>query len=843
MTDVSTATGTNGTGAAAGTQGLTYEEAAARLGRDGYNELPDRDTRSFRRILADVLKEPMLSLLLAAGGIYLTLGDRVEAGILLLFATFSVLVSVIQEARSERVIAALRNLASPRALVVRSGVPVRIPGRDVVRGDLLLLEQGDRVPADARLVQAADLQCDESLLTGESLPVDKRAGEDAYAAILSGTLIVRGAGRATVVATGAATELGRIGGKLAAIDPEPPRLRAETAAIVRLAGLGGLSVALAVTGLIALSGSDWLQAALAGIATGMAMLPEEFPVVLTTFLAMGAWRISRVRVLARRPAAIETLGSITILCSDKTGTLTCNQMEVDRVWLPSGETASLKGGEALGEAFHSLLQSGALASAVLPTDPMEAAIHRVRDAGATALPPLHPPGWEMVRQFGLRPELMAMSNVWSLGNDDGPLMIAAKGAPEAVARLCRLGRDARKRLTAAADAMAEDGIRVLGVATARAGAHAIGTDHLAHRFALSGLIGFADPLRAGVRDAVAECRKAGIRVIMITGDYPVTAGAIARQAGLADGSLLTGSEIDAMDDTALAVSLAEATVFARITPMQKLRIVETLKRRGEVVAMTGDGVNDAPSLKAAHVGIAMGGRGTDVAREAAALVLLDDNFTSIVEAIRLGRRIYANIRKAVAFIVAVHVPIAGLALLPLVLGQPLLLGPIQIALLEMVIDPACALVFEAEKENSGTMRRPPREPDARLMSGPLLRASVLQGACVLGVVAGIYLWGLRQGMPPAEVRSQTFLTLVLSTLALIQINRGSRGNGPRLQMPSNRLFLWLIGVTGAFLAAVLFNPALRSALQFGNVSALGIGLAFAAGGVLALVLKRIRFDG
>lgn len=757
--------------------GLSTDEARRRLAVDGPNELPQADRRSMVRIAADVLHEPMLALLLAGGVAYLLLGDLTEAIILIAFATFSIVVTVIQESRTEHVLEALRDLSAPRALVIRDGERCRIAGREVVRDDLLVLEQGDRVAADGILLSADDLQADESILTGEALPVGKtarpaaeiegghRPGGEGQPFVYSGTLVTRGSGIVQVMATGPRSEIGRIGQSLATLDFEAPRLRSETSRIVFYCAIGGAAVALLVVLLYGLLRGGWIEAVLAGIAIGMSMLPEEFPVVLTVFLAMGAWRIGAIGVLTRRASAIETLGSATVLCTDKTGTLTQNRMTVAELWLPSGESVPLDAATGDGSRFRRITETARLASATQPADPMEIALHEADKA----FPLLDRAGWTHEHGYALRPELLAMSNIWR--TTSGELRIAAKGAPEAIATLCRLSPAELDRMKVAVEAMAVRGTRVLAVATAVAPDDAWRPSQADYCYSLIGLVGLADPLRPGVPAAVAECRSAGIRVVMITGDYAATARSIAAQAGIADGDVLTGADLAMLDDRQLAQRLASATVFARIMPEQKLRIVRAFKAEGEVVAMTGDGVNDAPSLKAAHIGIAMGRRGTDVAREASAIVLLDDDFGSIVKAIELGRRIYDNIRKAMAFIFAVHVPIAGLALMPFLLGLPILFGPIHIALLEMVIDPVCALVFEAERAEADVMRRRPRDPDERLFSFPMIIWGMLQGGLAFVMLAVAFLVETRTGMAEVELRALMFFALIAEILALILVNR------------------------------------------------------------------------
>jgi Ca2+-transporting ATPase len=832
-----------------GAKGLSEGEARARLAAEGPNELPQPDRRTPFRIVLEVLREPMFALLLGGGAIYLLLGDVKEALILLAFALLSIVITVVQQTRTERVLDALRNLASPRALVIRDGVRRRIAGRDVVRGDFVFLSEGDRVPADARLVDATDLQADESLLTGESVPVGKRPSPEAMQPIpapggedspyvYSGSLVVRGSGIAEVVATGARSEIGKIGQLLHTLETEPPKLQAQTRKLVRLAAIGGGAVSLVVMILYGLFRGGWLEALLAGITIGMSMLPEEFPVVLTVFMAMGAWRISRARVLTRRSAAIEALGSATVLCTDKTGTLTENRMSVAELRTPNGVWCR---GDAIpaGESFRHLITSGILASTPEAFDPMERAIHDLAETAFGQKDQAVRAGLSLVKAFGLRPELLAMTQVWQ-PDDSDTLIVAAKGAPEAISRLCRLSKNDDAELQVSVDAMAAEGIRVLAVAE---GVHT-GADlpdaPAGFAFKILGLVGFADPLRESVPAAVAQCLSAGIRIVMITGDYPATAIAIARQAGLDVTEAVTGGMINGMDDAELSLMVRRSAVFARIVPEQKLRIVQALKADGQIVAMTGDGVNDAPSLKAAHIGVAMAGRGTDVAREASSIVLLDDDFGSIVTTIRLGRRIYDNLRKAMTFIVAVHVPIAGLALLPLILGLPIIFGPIHIAFLELVIDPVCSLVFEAEKEEEDIMLRPPRSPAEPLLPPPLIGWGALQGALAFAMAGTMFVFALKNGMPADEVRALTFVALILGIFSLIFVNR-SFSSSLRLALvrPNTALLSILFGVF-AMLGLCLTLPAMRELFGFGVLHLDDLALTMASAGFVLVALELLK---
>ena len=802
----------------------------------------------------EVLREPMLALLLGGGLIYLLLGDLKEAIILLVFATMSIAITVVQESRTERVLDALRDLTSPRALVIRDGERKRIAGREVVRGDFVVLGEGDRVPADAVLVLCQDLQTDESLLTGESVPVRKvaaetgaptqqyRPGGDDLPCVYSGSLIVRGSGVGEVTAIGALSEIGKIGQSLNTLEAEPPRLRAQMQRLVRVFAIVGGAVSILAVVLYGTLRGGWLDALLAGIALGMSMLPEEFPVVLAVFMAMGAWRISRAHVLTRRAAAIETLGSATVLCTDKTGTLTENKMSIAELRLPSGEVFQMGQGKDknLPDAFHDLVEFGLLASAPDPFDPMDKAFHELGNERFAGTEHLHGPEWRLAFAYGLRPDLLAMSQVWQATDGRQDSAIAAKGAPEAIAELCHLSHEDRAAQSALINAMATEGLRVLGVARASFSGTNWPESQREFSFTFLGLVGLADPLRASVPAAVAECRSAGIKVIMITGDYPETALAIARQAGLDADDVVTGEELKAMNDDTLAQRVLTANVFARIMPEQKLRIVNALKSNGEIVAMTGDGVNDAPSLKAAHIGIAMGGRGTDVAREASSIVLLDDDFGSIVKAIRLGRRIYDNLRKVMGFIFAVHVPIAGLALLPLIFGLPILFGPMHIAFLELVIDPVCSLVFEAETEEDDVMIRRPRSPDEPLFSRHLIVWSVLQGGLAFLLVAAIFLIGYRNGMPETEVRALAFFSLIMTIFSLIFVNRSFSASLITALRRPNPALVWVLIAVTFVLGLTLLWPFASELFRFGPLHWDDLALTLGAGVLVLIVLEVIK---
>lgn len=814
--------------------GLTKTQAAAQLTQDGPNALPADAHRGVWAIVLETLRDPMFALLLGAGILYLVLGDLQEGLVLFGLVLVVLALTLYQEGKTERALAALRDLTSPRALVLRDGQPQRIAGSVVVRGDVLVLAEGDRVAADAQLIEGADVQVDESLLTGEPLPVDKTVGAAGADSLYSGTLLVRGQALARVTATGQHSEIGRIGVALQTLTSESSPLRRQTAGLVQVLALIAFGASVALILAHGFLRGDWLAALLAGIALAMALLPQEFSVVLTVIPALGAWRLSQQAVLTRRIAAIETLGATSVLCVDKTGTLTENRMTVAELLVPGPASERLRvdyaGTSELPEAFHSLVEFSILASASDPFDPMEKAFHRLGQHFLANTEHLHH-DWTLVQAYGLTPELRAMAHVWRAVDGDDHV-VAAKGAPEAIVDLCHMSQADQRQVASSVDAMARQGLRVLAVARARFQGDQWPAIEHDFDFEFVGLLGLADPLRAEIPQAVAQAHGAGMRVVMITGDYPATALAIATQAGIGgdhDRQVLSGDELARLSDDPLRLRLREVSVCARIAPAQKLRIVQALQADGAVVAMTGDGVNDAPALKAAHVGVAMGGRGTDVAREAASLVLLDDNFASIVAAVRLGRRIFDNLRKSMSYILAVHVPIAGMALLPVLLGWPTVLFPLHIAFLELVIDPACSMVFENEPAEPGVMHRPPRDVAQPLFGAGALLLSLVQGLGALVLVLGAFWWSSNE-LGEGAARAFTFATLVATNVALIFSSRSRKGALlASLRVPNRTLWLVVAAAVGLLLLA-LYLPWLARLFAFAplppawTVAALGFGL-------------------
>ena len=780
--------------------GVPSSDVERRRQEFGSNALPTHEKSTIWAQIWGVVREPMLLLLLAAGAINFALAEPLD-GFLLMFMVLVVIgISIYQEHKSENALAALRELSAPTTRVVRDGIEKTIRSDDLVVGDIVLLSEGDRVPADLKILESGNFALDESALTGESVQVEKFAGSQ-EPSLFAGTLVVRGWAKAEVAATGIRTEIGKIGRSLSELQNGKTPMQVEVSKLIFLIAGIALVAATLVAITFSVSRGDLLNGLLAGIATAMAMLPEEFPVVLAVFMALGAWRMSKVHVLARRPQVIETLGSATVVCADKTGTITTNKMEVAGYY---------------GADPAELARFASLASALNPTDPMDKAF---RASSGLAK------GWTLIREYPLERTMLAVANVWK--SPEGKLFVAAKGAPEAIAEL------AKGSVSSELATYATRGERVLGLASATHEGE-LPDNIRGFNFEQLGLSGLRDPIRNGVTEAVADCYTAGIRTIMITGDYPATALAIAKEVGLEIAAgCLTGAEVAELSDGDLSERLKTTNVFARMIPEQKLRIVRALQEQGHVVAMTGDGVNDAPALKASDIGIAMGLRGTDVAREAADLILTDDDFSSIVRGIRNGRGIFSNLRKAMAYIVSVHVPLLGMALLPVFIESwPLVLLPVLIAVIELIVDPACSVVFEAEQVSPKIMNEKPRAKNERIFKAKVLAIALTQGLSSFVAVAIVYFWAIQSGHSEAETRTLTFLTLIIGNVLLILSNRSWHLSiVAALIRRKNQTLIWLIVGVGILLGALLNIPVLRDAFGLAAVMPWEFALAAGAAGL------------
>lgn len=789
-------------------QGLTNEEASQALHEHGYNELPSSKPKTVWNIALEVIKEPMFILLISCGSIYLLLQDYSEGIILLCWVFIIIFITFYQHRKTENSLEALRKLSSPRALVIRNGTEIRIAGREVVPNDLVLLNEGDRVPADADIIESNHLTIDESLLTGESVPVLK--SEKEARKVFSGTLVVQGSGLVKVTHTGINTEFGKIGVSLESIKQKGTRLQSEMKLLIRNLLIGGIIISLGVIAAFYFTRGDFLNSLLNGIAATMALLPEEFPVVLTIFLALGAWRLSKNKVLTRNPTAIETLGSATVLCSDKTGTITQNKMEVVALFcddkLYNKDDLSTN---PANEDISGLLTNLFHASTDNSIDPMEKAITQANSLIGNQIESI-----QLLKEYPLSKELLAMTRVIKYENNS--ICAYCKGAPEAVFELCGMSLAKKNALLEVVHRLGDQGYRVLAAANSTLSGDSFPADQKSISFEFSGLVAFEDPIRPEVPDAIKECNNAGIKVIMITGDYPATARSIARQIGIKQhANVISGAELNEMNSEELSNRIKETNVFARIVPEQKLQIINALKANGEIVAMTGDGVNDAPALKAADIGIAMGLKGTDVAREASSLVLLDDNFASIVHAIRSGRRIFDNLQKAMSYIIAIHIPIIGLVLMPAFFHWlPILLMPLHIVFMELIIDPISSVAFESEQEEKEIMNRPPRKPNELFFGPGKMIAASIRGALLLTVVITIYFLSINEGHSEGEVRAISFSALIVGNIFLILTSLSATRNFIYVILEKNIAVL-LISITAVIMLFLTISiPIFQDVFSF-----------------------------
>ncbi len=819
--------------------GLSKIEASERLKTHGYNELPSGKSKNIWRIAFEVMKEPMFILLITCGVLYMMLGDYKEGSILLSTIFVTIFITFYQYQKTEKALEALRKLSAPRALVIRNGKEMRIPGREVVPDDIIILHEGDRISADAKVLDTVNLTIDESLLTGESIAVTKSLQTDSlnsHGLIFSGTLVVQGKGTAKVISTGIKTEFGKIGTSLQNIEQDETRLQKEMKTLIRNLFIIGGIISVGTVLAFYFTRGNFIQSLLNGLAAAMSILPEEFPVVLTIFLALGAWRLSKSNVLTRKPSAIETLGSATVLCSDKTGTITQNKMEI----------AALYNGIELLKSVDFIKNKTQITDLILAAnrasqkdsiDPMEKAIDKT---GETIISKEKYDN-KLIKEYPLSRELLAMTRV--LESAENGITVSTKGAPETIFKLCKMTEPETAKHLAIVQQMAEQGYRVIGVANSSHRDKQLPETQQGFDFNFLGLIGLEDPIRPEVPEAIKECNEAGIKVIMITGDFPATAKSIALQIGLdSKKEIITGEELKKLSDEELRRRITNTNIFARVIPEQKLRIVQALKANNEIVAMTGDGVNDAPALKAANIGIAMGNKGTDVAREASSLVLLDDNFASIVSAIRSGRRIFDNLQKAMSYIIAIHIPIIGLTLLPaFITSLPLLFMPLNIVFMELIIDPVCSVAFESEQEEKGIMKRLPRNPDEQFFGRKKIFSSIMQGFLLLVMVVSVYFLSIQEGHSAGEVRAIAFSSLIIGNIFLILTNLSKTRSFISVFIEKNWAAILILIAAIIMLLLIISIPSLQHIFSFEFPGYKHFIPSISGGVCLLLILEGVKF--
>lgn len=773
-----------------------------------------------------VIQEPMLLLLLSTAVIYFIIGQAWDGLLMIGGVLLMIGIDLYQENKTDKALEALKGLTTPKITVVRAGRLQEIGNEELVNDDLLLVREGERVAGDGILLESASLSLDESMLTGESGAIFKTNSDRVFA----GTLVLSGQGVVKITAIGALTQYGKIGQSLAAIHEPPTPLQKKTAHLVKIFGLTGFLACAAMFAINLINTRAIVDSLLRGLTLAISVIPEELPVILTVFAALGAYRLSKKGMLVKKINSIETLGSMTSLCTDKTGTLTLNHMQLHI--LSDGQTAVKASSLEKTKENQDLLAKAVLACPSEPFDPADLSIMEIARRVGLDLNALRLT-YKPAREYGFDQTLKFMGIAWS-GTDDG-YTLAIKGSAEDVVGRCPLSPDRKKNLLREIERLAQQGLRVLAVAQKHLPKtpHNLGSQD---GYEFVGLLGFHDPPKPGAKQAVSACRRAGITVRMITGDHPQTALHIAEAIGLQhDGKVISGSEIQNLSDQDLVQRIKNAKVFARIIPEQKLRIVHALQSGGEIVGMIGDGVNDAPSLKEADVSIAMGKQGTNVAREAADMVLTDDELDTVVNAIHDGRRIYDNIQKAISYVFGIHIYIILTALIIPLLGLSPLLLPIHIILLELIIDPTCSLVFESMPAEPDVMKRPPREPERPIISAKQFVRIVAGGLAVFALTAGTYVAALRFGLTTDAARTLGFSVILWSNLfqVLGQISK-EKLTIMVLGFFKNKVFLSVYLSVFTLVLALIYLPYLNTLFGFSSVPIILLALTVLIGFVPTL---------
>lgn len=788
-------------------KGLTSAQAEALIKQYGHNRRkPTKKKTGWQRVW-HIATEPMMLFLIAGAGVYFFVGQFLETAILLGSIVPIMLMEFFQEQRTDRTLEALDKIMETYCEVWRDKQIQKMEIKFLVPGDLVYLTAGDKIPADGILLKSPGLMIDESMLTGESLAVAKTEAPSTETKInrehqlWQGTVAVQGEGNMLILATGEKTAYGHLESLVGRIKSEATPLQKKINQLVRYVAAGALLAALSVG--ILLSFKHGLVAGLlGGITMAISLIPEEFPIVFSVFLIMGVWRLAKQQTLVRDMAKVEMLGSATVICSDKTGTLTKGQMSLEQIYTHS-RLYNIKDETADGH-FNHLIKSALLSLEQVAIDPMEVEVQRFAKTiqlDAAALYDEH----ILIQDSTFSTQTKMVHHLWQ--EKSGACFQYTAGAPESVLAHCVLQKEEKDKTENVLKKMTQNGWRVIAIAERPCSA---GEKIATRDLQFVGLLAMSDPPRQGVKEALAACQTAGIRVIMITGDNKLTAHTIAEQIGLKHHEeILTGDDLKNLSPAALKEVVLRHEIFARIEPEQKYLIVEALQDVGEIVAMTGDGVNDAPALKKAHLGIAMGQRGTEAARAAAGMVLLDDNFATIVTAVKEGRRIFDNLRQAFVFLFSFHLPIVGLAILPLFFGQPLIFFPIHVVFLELICDPAAVLGFDREKARHGLMSESPRPANEPLINRRHIKQILLRGLAILAVSFGFYYWAAIYGSNIVLGRTLAFSSLVISQVLVILFTREWR------QVKSNPLLLSISGLTLAALAAILLIPTLREVFYFG----------------------------
>lgn len=825
--------------------GLSTDEVTASRNKNEINSLEHQKKNHFLISVIEMIKEPMFLLLVAAAGIYYITEDYGD-GIFMTAAIFLVAaISLFQEARSRNAIDALKKLTQPKSKVIRNGAVIEILSEEIVLGDIIQVEEGTFVPADAEILQSNDFSVNEAILTGESLSVFKSEASENQQ-VFQGTSVATGLAICEVTAIGNQTSLGKIGKSLDAIEEEKTPLQLQITNFVKKMSFIGLIIFAIVWGLNYFHSKAVLDSLLKALTIAMSVIPEEIPVAFTTFMALGAWRLMKMGIITKQTKTVETLGSATVICTDKTGTITENKMSLAQLYLFDSDTiieANLK----LPPQAEEVLSYSMWSSEPIPFDTMEVAVHQ---AYAKLESVDERPNYKLIHEYPLGGKPPMMTHIFE--DAHGKRIIAAKGAPEALMSVSNLSDAQQKQIAAAMEIMATEGYRVLGVGFAEFNGSDFPKTQQEFKFTFKGLVAFYDPPKANIREVFETFYKAGIQVKIVTGDNAATTTTIARQIGFKDADkVLNGDELMAMDEATLKVKVIETAIFTRMFPEAKLKIIQALKANNQIVAMTGDGVNDGPALKSAHIGIAMGKKGTEIAKQAANLILVDDDFSKMTDAIAMGRKIYLNLKKAIQYIISIHIPIILIVFIPLALGWifPNIFTPVHIIFLEIIMGPTCSVIYENEPMERNLMLQKPRPLTATFFNFKEITISIIQGLVITAGLLFVYQYCVAEDFSEGYTRTAVFLTLIASNIFLTLENRSVYYSVFTTIRYKNNLVLMIIGITIVITSLLLFVPVFSKFFLFEKADGPQIGCSILIGFVSVMwielykLLKRRTING
>lgn len=794
--------------------GLTSEQVLDARATYGYNEMHHQKQHGLINAVLELLKEPMFLLLLAAAVIYFISGE-IGDGIFMLSAIVIVAsISLYQDYRSRIALETLQNLTQPVSKVIRNGTIAEIKREEVVVGDYLIVEEGMSVPADGIIIHSNDFSVNESLLTGESLPVSKSERKENN--VYQGTYVVGGLAICKVVAIGSDTELGKIGKSLQSVEEEKTPLQVQITSFVKKMALAGAIIFLFVWGINYMQSGNMLNSLLKALTLAMSIVPEEIPVAFTTFMALGAWRLSKMGIIVKNTKTVETLGSATIICTDKTGTITQNKMSLAKIFvLATNKIISVN--ELNSNESKKLIALAMWASEPMPFDPMDIALH---EAYRKSNSQDDRTNYKMIHEYPLSGTPPMMTHVFE--NTWGNRVIAVKGAPEAVTRVSTLSESERRAIGQAVEELSKEGFRVLGVGESYFDGDQFPKDQHELKFTFTGLVAFYDPPKENINSVFDSFYKAGIDVKILTGDNASTTSTIARQTGFRGADkAVNGEELLSLSDEEIKRKVMEVNIFTRMFPNAKLKILNALKANGQVVAMTGDGVNDGPALKAAHIGIAMGKKGSEVAKEASSLILTDDDLARMVDAVAMGRKIYSNLKRAIQYIISIHIPIILAVFIPLVLGwaYPSIFSPIHIIFFELIMGPTCSIIYENEPLEKNAMLQKPRPFTTTFFKWNELGTSIIQGLVITFGVLFVYQYAVNLDNSESVTRTMVFVTLITANIFLTLVNRSFYYPVLTTLSYKNNLVPLIITITGVLMGCLIYIPAVA---QFFGLESLSI---------------------